>query len=45
MCRPGIEPGTSRVLGGRDNHYTNDTYLLSIFVFIIYRLTNYLLTN
>ena len=25
MFPPGIEPGTFRVLGGRDNHYTTET--------------------
>ena len=24
---PGIEPGTVRVLGGRDNHYTTESQL------------------
>ena len=24
---PGFEPGTFRVLGERDNHYTTETYL------------------
>ena len=32
MFPPGLEPGTFRVLGERDNHYTTETCLL---VFII----------
>ena len=27
MFPPGLEPGTFRVLGERDNHYTTETYL------------------
>lgn len=26
MCHLGFEPRTFRVLGERDNHYTNSTY-------------------
>uniref|UniRef100_A0A1B0AWV4 Uncharacterized protein n=1 Tax=Glossina palpalis gambiensis TaxID=67801 RepID=A0A1B0AWV4_9MUSC len=26
MFPPGLEPGTFRVLGGCDNHYTTETY-------------------
>ena len=28
MFPPGIEPGTSRVLGERDNHYTTETHCM-----------------
>ena len=31
---PGLEPGTFRVLGERDNHYTTETYLLSLLLTI-----------
>ena len=27
MFQPGLEPGTFRVLGERDNHYTTETWL------------------
>ena len=27
---PGLEPGTFRVLGERDNHYTTETWMYSI---------------
>jgi len=30
MFPPGIEPGTFRVLGGCDNHYTTETLLLGV---------------
>ena len=29
LTSPGLKPGTSRVLGERDNHYTSDDALLS----------------
>ena len=28
MFPPGLEPGTFRVLGERDNHYTTETYAM-----------------
>ena len=28
MFPPGLEPGTFRVLGERDNHYTTETLLI-----------------
>ena len=28
MFPPGLEPGTFRVLGERDNHYTTETLIL-----------------
>ena len=41
MFPPGIEPGTFRVLGGCDNHYTTETQLFKkeyifILIFIMY---------
>ena len=30
MFPPGLEPGTFRVLGERDNHYTTETWVLKI---------------
>ena len=32
MIPPGLEPGTLRVLGARDNHYTTETWSLGTFV-------------
>ena len=40
MFPPGLEPGTFRVLGERDNHYTTET-LLIIVIFLIYELKYY----
>ena len=35
MFPPGLEPGTFRVLGERDNHYTTETLLtLGIYSYI-----------
>ena len=31
MFPPGLEPGTFRVLGERDNHYTTETCILELF--------------
>ena len=28
MFLAGLEPATFRVLGGRDNHYTTETYII-----------------
>ena len=28
MFPPGLEPGTFRVLGERDNHYTTETHVI-----------------
>ena len=30
MFPPGLEPGTFRVLGERDNHYTTETWILEL---------------
>ena len=30
MFPPGLEPGTFRVLGERDNHYTTETCILEL---------------
>ena len=30
MFPPGLEPGTFRVLGERDNHYTTETWFLEL---------------
>ena len=30
MIPPGLEPGTFRVLGERDNHYTTESYYTSL---------------
>ena len=38
---PGLEPGTFRVLGERDNHYTTETWLEGLFYFLI----NYFITH
>ena len=35
MFSPGIEPGTFRVLGGCDNHYTTETTYLRKLIFEI----------
>ena len=36
MFLAGLEPATFRVLGGRDNHYTTETYkiLQSLFTYL-----------
>ena len=34
MFPPGLEPGTFRVLGERDNHYTTETCFNTLFAFI-----------
>ena len=33
MFPPGLEPGTFRVLGERDNHYTTETLLYTALLF------------
>ena len=33
----GLEPATFRVLGGRDNHYTTETFAVFQNVFYIYK--------
>ena len=33
MFLAGLEPATFRVLGGRDNHYTTETYTISQYLF------------
>ena len=33
MFLAGLEPATFRVLGGRDNHYTTETYITSEHLF------------
>ena len=35
MFLAGLEPATFRVLGGRDNHYTTETFLTSQNLFTI----------
>ena len=37
MFPPGLEPGTFRVLGERDNHYTTETWILELLYFFIYQ--------
>ena len=32
---PGLEPGTFRVLGERDNHYTTETLLYNALLFVL----------
>ena len=34
MFPPGLEPGTFRVLGERDNHYTTETWILETFLIL-----------
>ena len=34
MFPPGLEPGTFRVLGERDNHYTTETWWVQIYQII-----------
>ena len=41
MFSPGIEPGTFRVLGGCDNHYTTKTGIEFSHVLNIYFLSDY----
>ena len=38
MFPPGLEPGTFRVLGERDNHYTTETLFKGVKIIIIYPL-------
>ena len=33
MFLAGLEPATFRVLGGRDNHYTTETYTIFQYLF------------
>ena len=33
MFLAGLEPATFRVLGGRDNHYTTETYMKILYLF------------
>ena len=33
MFLAGLEPATFRVLGGRDNHYTTETYIIFKYLF------------
>ena len=33
MFLAGLEPATFRVLGGRDNHYTTETYATFLYLF------------
>ena len=36
MFPPGLEPGTFRVLGERDNHYTTETcYTARLYTYIV----------
>ena len=35
MFPPGLEPGTFRVLGERDNHYTTETWILELLLIVL----------
>ena len=37
MFLAGLEPATFRVLGGRDNHYTTETYMSFVEFIYIYK--------
>ena len=39
MFLAGLEPATFRVLGGRDNHYTTETYTILIILFTYLKIT------
>ena len=40
MFPPGLEPGTFRVLGERDNHYTTETAMLTQVLYVAQNETN-----
>ena len=39
MFLAGLEPATFRVLGGRDNHYTTETYTIHFILFTYLKIT------
>ena len=39
MFLAGLEPATFRVLGGRDNHYTTETYTILQYLFTYLKIT------
>ena len=45
MIPPGLEPGTLRVLGARDNHYTTESMLKSYNFFILSSTIFFILLN